>query len=236
MFHDVGVKRTTWLLAQFILHATGQVWHEYEGHCYAILNVKDNFNSCKASCQQHGSYVVELDDEVELHFVQDFIGDSNEQYWVGLDYNSTIAKFTWVTSKHEPARPMWLPDEPNDTGKCVRLATEAQTGTNVKGRTHLLGDHGCNNNYQVLCEKSADLQEPLSYTDMLVWPSNRCPMSAYTTRSILECAVNCSSGGSCTGFQFDIGPKRCTPYKFSTTCPTPLTAPVSMYVMSSARC
>lgn len=81
-----------------------------------------------------------------------------------------------------------------------------------------------------------DLQEPHTYMDMVVSPSNRCPMSAYTTRSRLECAINCSSGGSCTGFQFDTGSRRCTPYKFSTTCPTPLTAPVSMYVMLSTRC
>ncbi|CAG5121834.1 unnamed protein product, partial [Candidula unifasciata] len=172
-----------------------------------------------------GSYMVELEDEPELHFIQTLIADSGEQFWVGLDY------FLWHTNRHEPTPAMWLPTEPNETGFCVRLATEALTGANARGTTYLLGDHPCTHDYKVICEKNAGTRW---YT--IVPATNRCRMTPYIARSRLSCARNCSKNQACTGFEFNMGTRVCTRYKFSTSCPTSLSSHVSMYVMLYPRC
>uniref|UniRef100_A0A0B6YT51 C-type lectin domain-containing protein n=1 Tax=Arion vulgaris TaxID=1028688 RepID=A0A0B6YT51_9EUPU len=225
-----------WIFTQLLLQIRGQTWHEFEGHCYTILSVKNNFDTCKYSCQQYGAYILELEAELELQFVRTLIDGSTDQYWVGLDFNNSTQKFYWDRDGQEPLSSMWMTSEPNLSGRCVRLATEAQAGTSSGANTFLLGDHYCTSSYRVICEKNVDMMEAVNYREIITSAANRCPMVTYPTRSKLHCARNCSKNKFCIGFQYNDRTQACTPYRFTTSCATPQISPLSMYIMEYARC
>jgi hypothetical protein len=223
------------LLTQFIIGISGETWYEFQGHCYSVLDPKDNFDISKSNCREYGSYMVELEQELEFEFVRTLIDDRNEQYWVGLVYNNASQRYTWMRDGQEPLSSFWLNNEPNRSGQCVRLALDS-TVTPSSGASFKMGDHHCNSPFKVICEKSADMLESVQYRELVTAATNRCPMVTYPLRSKLHCARDCAKNKFCIGFQYYEPYRACTPYRFDITCATPQVSPLTMYAMEYSRC
>lgn len=218
-------------ITQLFVHVTGTTWYEYEGHCYATLNVRNSHQNSKSSCQQHGSYVVELNGMSELDYVRSIISGSNDQFWVGLDYNNYTEKYNWDRDGQEPLAEMWQPGEPDRSGFCVSLGAGSSAGG-----TFLLGDQPCSTPNKVICEKDADMLETVNYREVTVSSTYRCPTAPQMTRSKIHCARNCSKNKHCIGFQYNEDTQFCTAFKFSVSCDTTLSSSFPLHMRQYARC
>ncbi|BFZ03929.1 hypothetical protein BsWGS_06968 [Bradybaena similaris] len=225
----------SWMLTQLFLQIRGQNWNEYEGHCYLVLNAQTNFDASKNACRTYGSYMVEIEGEPELSYLQTLIEGSGDEFWVGLEFNNATHKFYWDRDGQEARDSMWLAGEPNYSGRCARLEAETQAGENGAG--FLLGDLSCISPSKVICEKNALLLDEMQFGDLVETSlGHHCPMDTEVVISKNRCAHRCSRNKSCTAFQFNDSSQDCTTFRFDINCPTPPVLPLRIYERVGARC
>jgi hypothetical protein len=125
----------------------------FEGHCYFVTSLAQNFNTATATCASRGDgwNIVSIESALENDFVTSLIGTI--EHWVsGRDF-TTEGTFIWASgvtfwtggltgSAPPDAYANFFAGEPNNTGDCLRIVPGGQWR-----------DAGCPASYRAICEK-----------------------------------------------------------------------------------
>ena len=120
----------------------GQCAISYSGHRYQLKTGLFDRAYAKMYCESlqvpgstKYSHLAVVDDQADLTTISNIAASA----WVGLEYDSTNARWAWVTAQNAQAI-VWANNEPNGTGTC---AFENAIG---------LDDASCSESHSFICE------------------------------------------------------------------------------------
>lgn len=90
-------------------------WNKFGTSCYKAFNEKIFWYAAKARCQQHGGFLVAINDAVEHNFVKTLTSQLTGDYavWIGLRRDSSGTFSRWDNG--EPLTYIqWIRNEPNN--------------------------------------------------------------------------------------------------------------------------
>ncbi|XP_040344863.1 killer cell lectin-like receptor 2 [Herpailurus yagouaroundi] len=118
----------------------------YESHwsccgikCYYFIPEYKNWKGCKQTCQSYNSFLLKINDQDELTFIQ--TQTYRNYYWIGLSYNRGERKWKWIDS--DPLLGMhYAFMNISGRGQCAFLSSTRITNAE------------CSQMYNCICEKT----------------------------------------------------------------------------------
>ncbi|XP_060514363.1 killer cell lectin-like receptor 2 [Panthera onca] len=118
----------------------------YESHwsccgikCYYFIPEYKNWKGCKQTCQSYNSFLLKINDQDELTFIQ--TQTYRNYYWIGLSYKGGERKWKWIDS--DPLLGMhYAFMNISGRGQCAFLSSTRITNAE------------CSQKYNCICEKT----------------------------------------------------------------------------------
>ncbi|KAK3773820.1 hypothetical protein RRG08_009767 [Elysia crispata] len=124
-----------------------QVSRIHQGREYLLTKKWELFNIAKANkyCRKFGGYLVEIDDEDEMTFVQNCLDTDDDEvhFWTGVNDIDKEGKFVFYHSKKPVPKLKWAHGQPDNYGDIEDCAEIIRDGLN---------DLPCNSGGRVICE------------------------------------------------------------------------------------
>ncbi|KAM7114832.1 killer cell lectin-like receptor 2 [Molossus nigricans] len=127
-----------------------EIWSCCGASCYYFTFENKNWKGCKEICQRHGLFLLKIDDQDELVFLQSQVYQNN--YWIGLSYNDKESKWEW-TDKGTPRLESAIMNMTSGSGECAFLTSTRITTIN------------CSNSYNCICEVDISLAFSITKRD-----------------------------------------------------------------------
>ncbi|XP_003803597.1 T-cell surface glycoprotein YE1/48-like [Otolemur garnettii] len=115
----------------------------YGLNCYYFTMENKDWNGCKQTCQSHGSFLLKINDELELAFIQS--QTHKNYYWIGLSYDHRERKWKWIDNGLSYSGiNSWIMSLPSGEGQCTFLSSTRMATAD------------CIKTYPCICEKRID--------------------------------------------------------------------------------
>ncbi|XP_077985081.1 retinoschisin-like [Glandiceps talaboti] len=168
-------------------------WIAYRESCYYVNQYQHySFQNAKKICDSTGANLVEINDEVENLFLEEFVCDDNN-LWIGLTDIGHEGHFEWQNDKEATYR-NWNSGEPNNheqSEHCTHLTTN---------KVGYWNDNKCSAQFGFVCEKEPCHGVPVGVASGTISNSQMTASSNWASNHM---AYNgrlnfCQSGYSCS--------------------------------------
>uniref|UniRef100_A0AAY4A3Z7 Macrophage mannose receptor 1 n=1 Tax=Denticeps clupeoides TaxID=299321 RepID=A0AAY4A3Z7_9TELE len=123
-------------------------WIRYGYNCYYVGSEAKTFDEAKTTCEQSGSYLVDVPHRLENAFLVSLVGMRAEKYfWIGLSNQKEHHLFVWTKSTRVDYT-HWNARMPGRKQGCVAMTTGAFAG--------LWDVLSCSNKEKYICKHRAD--------------------------------------------------------------------------------
>ena len=120
-----------------------------DGHCYTYVQIAMNYSEAEEFCHSKGSYLVEIESQMEQNFLEGLVGDSN--VWIGLQDKTHNQNWLQWNSGTPVLYSNWNYDQPN--GRNVgQYCSELRNGADFNGKWC---DYSCESHKNFVCEQGS---------------------------------------------------------------------------------
>lgn len=209
-----------WICGYNSINVKDVHWIEHTGSCYYLHNTNVTYPEAEMTCRNISTdaQLSELNAAGELLAVNQILGAGSRQYWVStIKLSGSFAAYKWTTAGSAPEAWMWMENEPNNSGNCVRLIrytdyTVIGIGNSIQTidpGLFYLADNNCYATISVLCEKPSSVTSSYSRRLMSL-PSKLCGVATFVTSGLKECALYCARSTSCYVYGYQTEGKLCS--------------------------